>query len=79
VKSGVRGRLRSHDKNRSDWTHYSFFEVHDNVGREDIREIEALLLAIFRHDPRIGLENKRRGSLALRTLRGAAHWSPERR
>jgi hypothetical protein len=73
----VRSRLRSHDKNRRQWTHYSFFEVHDNIGREEIREIEALLLAIFRDDPRISLENKQRGSLALRTLRGPDPWSAE--
>ncbi len=31
-----------------------FFEVHDNVLREEILEIESLLLGIFRDDSRIG-------------------------
>ncbi|MDO8597433.1 MAG: hypothetical protein Q7R45_12525, partial [Sulfuricaulis sp.] len=54
---GVRPRLRRHDRRIKNWTHYSIFEVHDNVTREEIRELEALLLGIFRHDPRIQLTN----------------------
>src|SRR5258706_1062966 len=54
-KSGISSRLRQHDKSKKDWTHYSFFEVHDNVSREEILELENFLLAIFRHDPRIEL------------------------
>jgi hypothetical protein len=72
--SGIGGRLRNHHKNRKDWTHYSFFEVHDNVAREDILELESLLLAIFRHDPRIDLENKQKGSAHLSKLRSDAMW-----
>lgn len=58
---GIRGRLKSHQQKKKGWTHYSVFEVHDNVTREEIREFEALLLGIFRHDPRIGLSNKQTG------------------
>jgi hypothetical protein len=44
------------------WTHYSIFEVHDNVTGDEIRELEGLLLRIFRHDPRIELgENSSAG------------------
>jgi hypothetical protein len=63
--SGMRGRLKSHHKQKEDWTHYSFFEVHDNVSREEILELEGLLLRIFRHDRRIKLDNKQKGSVAL--------------
>ena len=74
-KSGIRGRLQSHRKHRTDWTHYSFFEVHDNVTREEILELESLFLAIFRHDPRIQLENKQKDSTRLYRLRGKEAWS----
>jgi hypothetical protein len=35
-RRGIGGRLREHDKSRPrhEWTHYSFFEVHNNVSRE---------------------------------------------
>src|SRR5262245_43796086 len=54
-KSGgsIRGRLSSHAKSKDGWSHFSFFEVHDNITNEEIRELESLLLGIFRHDPRI--------------------------
>lgn len=71
---GIRGRLKSHHANRKDWTDYSMFEVHDNVSREEIRELEALLLAIFRHDPRIKLANKQKGSKKLYQLRRSSQW-----
>jgi len=73
-KTGVGGRLRSHDKTKKDWTHYSFFEVHDNVSREEILELESFLLGIFRHDPRIGLENKVRSSKHMWNLRLNNAW-----
>ncbi len=73
-KSGIGGRLRQHDKEKSGWTHYSFFEVHDNISREEILEFESLLLAVFRHDPRIKLENKVTSSKRLRQLRMTPAW-----
>ena len=42
----VRGRLESHNTRIKNWTHFSIFEVHDNITREEIREFEALLLGI---------------------------------
>jgi hypothetical protein len=74
-RSGIASRLRSHHKNRKHWTHYSFFEVHDNVSREEILELESLLLGIFRHDSRIDLENKQKSSGKLYQLRKRAAWS----
>ena len=71
---GVRGRLKSHVARIKDWTHYSVFEVHDNVTREEIRELESLLLGMFRHDPHIRLSNKQKGSKKLYQLRNAVHW-----
>ena len=70
----IHRRLRSHDRRIKSWTHFSFFEVHDNITSEEIRELEALLLGIFRHDPRIQLTNKQKGSKKLYQLRRASHW-----
>jgi hypothetical protein len=70
IAGGIGGRLRSHHRSKKkDWTHYSFFEVHDNIRSDEIRELESFLLAIFCHDPRIELENQRYGSQRLRNLR----------
>jgi hypothetical protein len=73
AKSGVRGRIQTHDqrareKKIKDWTHYSYFEVHDNISREDIRQLESLLLTIFRHDKRINLDNIQHGGSEFRKL-----------
>ena len=72
---GVRGRLKSHNARIKNWTHFSIFEVHDNITRDEIREFEALLLGIFRHDPRIQLANKQKGSKKLYQLRHSSQWA----
>lgn len=77
VRRGIGGRLRAHDRRLKRWSHYSFYEVHDNVTREDIREMESLLLVIFKHDPRIRLENVQKGSRALYKLRRSKFWPKE--
>lgn len=70
--SGVRGRLKKHDKKTGkyvkNWTHYSYFEVHDNVSGAEILELESLLLTIFEHDKRIRLDNIQHGLKALKKL-----------
>jgi hypothetical protein len=67
--TGIGGRIKSHHKTKkTGWTHYSFFEVHDNIPREEILELESLFLRIFRHDPRVKLDNVQLGSRTLRNL-----------
>jgi hypothetical protein len=77
MKQGIAGRLRAHDRKmqKSRWSHYSFMEVHDNVAREDLRELESLLLSIFRHDSRIKLENVQKSSRTLYKLRQRKMWA----
>ena len=74
VRRGIKGRLKRHDNRKEGWTHYSFFEVHDNVTREDIRELESLLLSIFRHDSRVRLQNIQKSSRILYNLRQSKMW-----
>lgn len=72
--SGMRGRLEKHRAGIKNWTHFSAFEVHDNITGDEIRELEALLLAIFRDDPRIKIANKLKGSTKLDRLLNIARW-----
>jgi hypothetical protein len=52
-KAGIGGRLRAHAKNTiksRQWTHFSAFEVWDNIREEEVRELEGILRHIFRKD-----------------------------
>lgn len=50
-KAGIGGRLRAHKRNKpKEWTHFSAFEVWDNIREEEIRELEGILRHIFRKD-----------------------------
>lgn len=75
----IRSRLRSHQHRKDEWTHFSVFEVHDNITGAEIREIEALLLQIFRHDPRIKLSNIQTGSRKFSQTRKTALWKDRNR
>ena len=74
-KSGIGRRIRKHDKKKSDWTHYSLFEVHDNISRAEILELEGLFLRIFRHDPRVKLANLQLGAKIFKSLSKKSAWS----
>ena len=74
TRGGIKRRLRTHVARKPGWTHFSYFEVHDNVTSEEIRELESLLLVIFRHDERIALSNKQTGSRKLFELRKPHNW-----
>jgi len=50
--AGIWARMQLHHKTKIRWTHFSVFEVHDNISREEIRELEALFLQIYRKDRR---------------------------
>jgi hypothetical protein len=72
---GIRSRIKRHDRKiKKKWTHYSLYEVHDNITRDEIRELEALLLSIFRDDKRILLTNKQTGSKKFTLLRRKSRW-----
>jgi len=42
TSAGIWSRMRKHNKNKAGWKLFSIFEVHDNISREEIRELEAL-------------------------------------
>lgn len=73
-KSGIFGRLKKHEKTKMDWTHYSFFEVHDNITRDEIRELESLFLTIFEADSKISIINKQKRSNKIKELGKKEYW-----
>jgi hypothetical protein len=73
-ESGIRSRLRRHNQRKPGWTYFSFFEVHDNITGDEIRELEALLLQIFQHDSRVALSNVQTGSRKFRQVRKREQW-----
>ena len=51
--SGMWSRLANHRKRkRLKWTHFTIFEVHDNITKSEISELEGLIRFIYRNDSR---------------------------
>ena len=60
-KAGINGRLRSHLKKKANqWTHFSAFEVWDNIREDEVRELEGIFRHIYRKDTRANRLNKQR-------------------
>ena len=52
-RSGTHSRLNAHKRSHKkspEWTHFSLFEVWDNINEPEIREIEGIIRHIFRKD-----------------------------
>jgi hypothetical protein len=61
ARIGIRGRLASHAKTKHrEWTHFSAFEVWDNVRDEEIVELEGLFRHLYRRDSRANGLNKQK-------------------
>ena len=53
VKSGIGGRLRSHVRRKKrHWTHFSAYEVWDNIREAEVRELEGILRHLYCFDSR---------------------------
>jgi len=69
-KAGIGGRLRAHKKNKGDlWTHFSVFEVWDNIREDEIRELEGIFRHIYREDTRANRLNIQRSFKKLSKIR----------
>lgn len=69
---GVAGRLRSHKRSKTKsnlWTHFSVYEVWDNITDEEIEELEGLFRHIYRRDGNANMINKQRSVKKLSRLR----------
>ena len=66
-KTGIHGRLDSHahsKRKKENWSHFSIFEMHDNITRETIQELEGLFRHIYRKDSqslKLGIHKKFKG------------------
>jgi hypothetical protein len=70
--SGVHSRLRSHKNSRRKgklWTHFSVFEMWDNITEEEIAELEGLFRHIYRKDTQANRVNRQRSFKKLRSIR----------
>ena len=67
---GAKGRLGTHAGSKSGlWSHCSVFEVWDNIGRDDIAELEALFRHALRRDANASGLNVQKGSSIFRRLK----------
>ncbi|MHB0961790.1 MAG: GIY-YIG nuclease family protein [Gemmatimonadaceae bacterium] len=72
-KGGIRSRLKSHRRKKAGlWTHFSIFEVWENIRDDEVRELEGLFRHLYRDDSKASPLNLARGYKALRRLRSNA-------
>ena len=68
--SGIRGRLASHNKSKRNlWSHFSAYEVWDNIREEEVEELEGLFRHLFRHDSKANNLNIQKGYKKLVRVR----------
>lgn len=68
--SGIRGRLASHNKNKRDlWSHFSAYEVWDNIREEEVEELEGLFRQLFKYDSKANKLNIQKGYKKLVRIR----------
>jgi hypothetical protein len=71
AKSGAHSRLNAHlrsETKRDKWTHFSLFEVWDNITEAEVAELEGLFRHIYRKDTRANPLNEQKGFKKLKTV-----------
>ena len=59
ARGRIKGRLYRHKRNKSKiWTHFSYYEVWDNISDLEIKELEGLFRQLYRFDGRANTLNK---------------------
>jgi hypothetical protein len=67
---GIRSRLKQHNKSgRKIWSHFSVFEVWDNINADEIEELEGLFREIYRKDRRANRFNSQKRYKKLQGVR----------
>jgi hypothetical protein len=72
ARGGIRGRLQSHRRSKRKgklWSHFSVFEVWDNIRNDEIVELEGLFRSIYRKDPAASALNLQRGFKKAKRVR----------
>jgi hypothetical protein len=68
-KSGAHSRLLAHRRSKEgEWTHFSIFEVWDNITEAEVAELEGLFRHIYRKDTKANRLNEQRGFKKLETV-----------
>ena len=58
-KGRIKARLNKHKKNKiKKWSHFSYYEVWDNISDQEIVELEGLFRQLYRFDSRANTFNK---------------------
>ena len=71
-KAGIRGRLKKHAKSpgkSKHWSHFSIYEVWENITEEEVSELEGLFRHIYRKDLHANKLNKQQAYLKLKQVR----------
>jgi len=70
--ASIRGRLRVHQRRKGKlWTHFSAYEVWDNIREDEIQELEGLFRHIYRKDTKANSLNQQRAFKKLINVRRA--------
>ena len=70
--ASIRGRLRIHLRRKGGlWTHFSVFEVWDNISEEEVKELEGIFRHIYRKDRRANRLNRQKSFRKLIRVRRA--------
>ena len=70
AKGRIRARLYIHKRNKSKiWTHFSYYEVWDNITDQEISELEGLFRQLYRFDSRANTLNKQQTHRPLISVR----------
>jgi hypothetical protein len=78
-RGGIRSRIKSHKKSETKiWTHFSIFEVWDNIGENEVEELEGLFREIYRKDSFANRFNKQKKCKRLQSVRNnkLRSWQP---
>jgi len=68
----IRSRLNQHNKSKQKsegWSHFSAFEVWDNIRDDEIEELEGLFRHLYRFDSRANVLNAQKGYKKLFRIR----------
>ena len=63
-------RLKSHKRHKRNlWTHFSVFDVWDNIRDDEISELEGILRHIYRRDSKANAVNKQKSFKKIKAVR----------
>ncbi len=69
-RSKIGRRLARHKQDQAKiWSHFSIFEVRDNVSEAEIEELEGLFREIYRKDKRANRFNRQKKCKKIQTVR----------